>query len=316
MAIGPLNVEFLNLNSQRHFPLTEDSSGLDTSGSLKLPNDFLVGLDLPVSAGLDIDPACFFVMQLGVYATGFTLIVGYQADSGPIPVATALIPAIGFASNSVFTLVGMGDYADTTGKVTVGKLTGFDNQPSGSFTFALANARIEPDCIRPLLQGIAALLISSGGTVSQPMYGDIELVAQENMQLVPVIIAGQDPQIVISAVQGEGLAQPCVCNNNATAQPIVRINGQTGDTNGNFNVLGSACLQVTSQANGLTLDDICSSPCCGCAELATVTAALEQFGSEAASLTNFVNQLQTSVQAMNLIVLGSRLNDNGCSTCS
>ena len=78
MPSGLWNLEFQNQNSQRRYPLTEDSSVTDTSGTFTLPNSFLLELDLPISSGMNVDPSSFFIYQLGVYANGYSILLGYQ----------------------------------------------------------------------------------------------------------------------------------------------------------------------------------------------------------------------------------------------
>jgi hypothetical protein len=42
---------------------------------------------------------------------------------------------------------------------------------------------------------------------------------------------------------------------------------------------------------------------------------LERLAAQAATVQQFVDLLQTRVTTMDLVVLGSRLNDTGCTTC-
>lgn len=316
MPLGNWNLEWLDHNSQRRYPLADSASGQDVSATFTLPVDFLVELDLPVHAGLDVDPSRFFIWQLGVYATGFTVLVGYQPAVGdPVKVATAMIPRDSFAPNTPYALGGIGDYADTVGKLVIGRFVGIDQQPAGLFSFDLASAQIETDCIRPLIRGVSALLIASGAEISERLYGDIELVAEENMQITPVIVEGEDPQIRFSAIEGEGLADPCVCEGNEEGPPIRRINGIPATPTGDFTLLGGACLEWQGITNGLRAVDLCSEPCCGCRDLEAVTRDLESFGSKATTLENFINRLESAVTQMNQVVLGSRLNDRGCVDC-
>lgn len=312
MPLGFQNLEFLNLNAQRRYPLAEDADGVDDTGSVTLPSDFLVAMDLPIHYALNVDLTRFFVRYVGIYATGFSVIVGYQPTVGdPVNVASAMIPRDGFATNTTVVLGGVDDYVDTIGKLTVGNADTIGEQPNGFFTFSLAHTRIEPDCLRPMLRGITSITVVNGTETSERLYGDIELVAEDNMQLVTVIEEGEDPKILISAISGEGLAEDCVCDGD-DAVPIRRINGIPPTPDGDFSLLGSSCLTVTAVNNGLQLKDICSEPCCGCAELETLTRTLEGFGSQATTLENFLNRLEAKVTTMDEIVLGSKLSDQGC----
>jgi hypothetical protein len=317
MPLGYIaNLSWQGLNSQRHYPLRSDAVTIDTTGSFTLPDSFLLALDIPVSSGLDVNPWQFFIQTIGVFGSGFQIVVGYQPASGPaVSVATASVPAATHVPGNTYPLGGIGNFTDTVGKVTIGELDEINQQPSGVFTFDTVGAPIEADCVRPIIRGVSGILVSTGTESSDLLYGDIELIADSNMQITTVIVEGQNPQIVFSAVQGEGLSQTCDCVGNETGQPIYRINGVPPTPAGDFTLLGNDCLQVTGIQNGLKLNDLCSQPCCGCAELEAITADLERFQSQEATLQAFVNSLSTSVQTMDLTILGSKLSDTGCGVC-
>lgn len=317
MPLGNWSVEWSNLNSQRRYPLAIDAAGVDRTSTFELPLSFLVGLTLPVHAGLNVDASRFFLRRLGIFATGFSVVVGYQpvgsdAFNDAIDVASAMIPRDAFSPNRTYALGGIDDYADTVGKITVGSLDEIDAQPAGSFTFNFADARIDPDCVQPMLRYVSSITVVSGSESSIPLYGDIELVAEENTQLTVVSEVGQPPQIKISAVEGEGLRAACECDDDDDAVPIRRINGIPGTPTGDFWFFGNECQELAIIENGLRLDNICSEPCCGCEELEAVTRDLEAFGSKAATLENFLNRLEGSVTQFHSVVLGSRLSDVGC----
>lgn len=317
MPLGHWNLEFLNHNSQRHYPLADTATGVDQTGSFTLPDDFLVELDLPVHAGLDVDPSSFFIQHVGAYSTGYSVIVGYQPASGPaVTVATALIPSQAHQRNATYALGGTGDFDDTVGKLVIGRLDSIANQPPGFWQFDFEATRLDPDAVRPIIRGVSSITCVNGDQSSPKLYGDITLVAGNNMQITPITISGQDPIISFSAINGEGTVDNCVCEGNAVpSSPIYTINGVKPTPAGDIAIVGSACVSVQPITNGVSITDTCAQPCCGPSELEVITQDLERLGSQAASVQQFVNQLQTNVDTMNLIVLGSKLNDAGCSSC-
>jgi hypothetical protein len=316
MPQGLWNLEWLNQNSQRNYPLAEIATGTDVTASFTLPQEFILELDLPIDSGMNVDPSRFFVQTVTAYATGFSIIVGYQPTSGSaVSVATALIPRSAHVNGQMYALGGIGNFADTVGKVVIGRFDDIDEQAAGSFTFSLTSAPLDPDCVRPILRGVSSISIASGAEISQPLYGDIILVADQNIQLTTVVVSGQDPQILISAIQGEGLIDTCVCEGDQNGSPILTINGIPPTAGGDFTILGNDCLNVQGIQNGIQLVDTCSQPCCGCQELEAVTRDLERFGSEAATLQSFITTLQAQVTNMDQVVLGSKLNDTGCVQC-
>lgn len=319
MSLGLWNLEFLNHNAQRKYPLTDDSSGIDDSGSFTIPDDFIVELDLPVHAGMDVDPGRFFIRHVGAYATGYSVVVGYQpaaTGSEPVPVATALIARQAHRRNTAYVLGGIEPFADTVGKVVIGRLENIDGQPPGFWTFSLENARLEPDAVRPIIRGVSALVCVNGDQRSPPLQGVVELQAGQNMQIVPVLIAGQDPIIRFNAISGEGTVEECVCEGDAAVtDPIRTINGVGPTPTGDFHIVGTDCLQVEPIANGIRLVDKCAQPCCDCHDLERITRDLERLHRQAATVEDFVDRLRESVNTFDLIVLGSRLHDRGCIQC-
>ena len=310
-------MEWLNANSQRRYPLTDDSSGVDDSTTFALPTDFLLEVDLPISSAFNVDPSRFFLKQVAAYATGYSVVIGYQPASGDaVNVASALISRGTHERYTTYALGGIGDYADTVGKVVIGNLDNITNQPEGVFTFSLANARIEPDGVRPIIRGVTSISVLNGVDQSERLYGDIQLVAGQNVQIVPIIVEGEDPILRISAIDGEGLIEDCECEDNETSPPIRRINGIPPTPGGDFTLLGNTCMEIKGIENGLQLVDTCSEPCCGCEELEAITRDLEAFGSKARTLENFLTRLEGSVTQMDMVVLGSKLNDQGCLQCS
>lgn len=313
MPVGLVNIEFLNQNADRRYPLAYDASAQDTTGTFTIPNDFLVEFSLAVDASWAVTPSKFFVYQLGAFATGYSIVIGYSGDAGTVIVASALIARPTFSRGQVYSLIGNSQFPTAVGKLTIWSLDSIDLQPPGIWTFDLTGARLDPDSIRPMLSGVTSLLTVNGSTVSAPYTGVIELVAGTNISLVPSTVGGVTT-IQINAIDGAGLTEECGCAGEP-AVPITRINGVGPTAAGDFTLLGDNCLQITSIKNGLQITDLCSKPCCGCVELAAITQDLAQFGSEATSLSTFVNQLSVSVNQMNMVVLGSRLADTGCTIC-
>jgi hypothetical protein len=316
MPLSQWNLEFLNHNSQRSYPLAAETTKKDITGSFEIPDDFLVGMDIAISPAMDMSTGSFFIRQIGLYGSGVQLILAYDSGTGLIDVASTLIPSYQFTRNKVFTLGGIDPYDDITGKVVVGKLDTIKLQPTGLFDFDITATRLEPQVVRPMIRGISALRIaSSNGVLGDKLYGDIELVAGRNIQLTTVNTA-TETKIVISAISGEGTIADCTCTGEAATAPCIKtINGIAPAPDGNFNLLGDDCLTFEEIKNGLKLTDSCCAPCCGCAELESITSDLERFNAQRGALEQFVNQLAAENAAFAATVLGARLGDKRCLNC-
>ena len=216
-----------------------------------------------------------------------------------------------------YALGGVGNFDDTVGKVVIDRLDNIDDQPPGFWTFDLVDTRLDPDAVRPMIRGVSSITCINGDQRSPKLYGDIELVAGQNMQIVPVVVSGQDPIIRFNAINGEGTVETCVCEgDSAPTEPIKKINGVTPTPSGDLAIVGSACIEVTPIENGIKISDTCAQPCCGPVELEAITRDLERLGSQATAVQDFVNRLQEAVNTMDLIVLGAKLGDRGCIQCS
>lgn len=319
MPVGNWNLEFLNHNSQRRYPLADTANGTDTSGSFTIPEDFIVELDLPIHAGLNVASGRFFIKRIDAYSIGYAVIVGYApTDGDPVDAATALIPRQTFATgtkNIVFSLGGVSNFADTVGKIVIGSLTGIDLQPAGSWFFEFTAGQLDPDAIRPIITGVSSIKLINGSQESAKFYGDVELVAGTNCQLVPVLVGGDLAKIRINFIQGEGSIEDCTCYGDAAlTTPIKTINGVPPTTSGGFSFAGTTCLQIEPITNGIKFVDTCASPCCGATELERITQDLERLAQQATNIEGFLSRLQISVQTMDMVVLGSRLNDKSCAT--
>lgn len=318
MPLSTWNLEWLNHNSQRNYPLADDASGYDSTGTFQIPDDFLVQLDIPIHSAMDMDPAKFFVRQIVAASTGYSIIVSYQGADGIQDVASSHIPTVSHTTEyKTYSLGGIEPFDDTAGKVTINNLGGINKQPAGVWNFDVDGSRISVDTVRPIIRGVQSLRVSAsgGGSESTRLYGDVELVAGDNIQLLPVISSGSS-KIVISAIDGEGTVEPCVCEGDADDLPCIKtINGVSPTPAGEFNFIGDDCLQFTGGTNAVSVEDQCCAPCCGCTELESITKDLERFLQEKTNLQIFVQDLKSSVTEMNLTVLGARLGDKGCITC-
>jgi len=310
MAIGIRQLEWLNHNSQRAYPVSSAVSRKDVTGSFELPNNFLVALYFPVHWHAELVPQNFFIRAIASYSNGVSITVGYAADGGDINVAVAAVTKSAHTQYQVYSLGGIGDFADSRGYVVIDSFSQLDLQPAGLFQFTLADTRLEPDCIRPNIRGVVSMQVDNSVGLSSKMYGNIRLQAGRNIRLTPVLEEGEDPVILIDAVDSSGFEEPCVCQDDAP--PIRTINGTPPDPAGNIQLIGNECMRITSSGNVLQLEDVCSAPCCGCEELEAIVRAMEALTDKAATLEMFLTNLEARVTQMDFAVLGSRLTDRGC----
>lgn len=316
MPLGNWNLQWLNHNSQRSYPIVDWASSEDETGTIKIPDNFILALDFPVHAGLAVEPEKFYIQTLGIYPTGYSIVIGYD-DGSPAPpvVANVNIAKVGHRENRSYALAGADDFDDSVGKIVIGKLDDIDNLPVGVYKFEPEATTLETDAIRPMIRGISSLVVVNGSDRSNRIYGDVELVAGDNMRIVANLIEGFAPQVVFSAISGEGLNEECACEEEGEGPCIRFINGIPPLPDGNFRMVGNKCLDIQPIENGLQLSDLCSEPCCGCEELEALVRQIDRFADGVLTLQNFASNLGSEVTQMSQVVLGSRLSDQGCIEC-
>lgn len=311
MPIGNWNLQWLNHNSQRSYPLTERASKVDVTDTVRLPDSFIVALYLPVHAGLAVQPDKFFLKSLLVAPTGYNIGIGY-ADGDGNPIAAAVnIAKSTHVTNRSYAIGGVDDFADTIGQIVIGRLDEIDTLAPGLYEFELETGALESDAIRPMIRGISSLQVDNNSQLSEKVYGDVLLVAGANMQID--VALGDAPTITFNAISGENLNENCICDLPPDTPCIECINGVCGG--GDFPLTPGECVEIQPTANGLRISDVCAQPCCGCDELNAISLQLDRFGDGVSTLQNFVTRLGSEVTQMSLVVLGSRLGDTGCNTC-
>lgn len=311
MPIGNWNLQWLNHNSQRSYPLTVWATKTDTTGTIRLPDSFFVAMYLPISATNIVDANRFFIKNLLISPIGFNITIGYQATLGEaVDVAAATIARTTFTPNRSYALGGLDEFNDTVGHMVLGNLDEIDKLPPGLYAFTLEGAALEPDVIRPAIRGVSRMRISNNLEESEYIYGDITLVAGTNVRL-SVAYTAEDTKIIIDAISGANLNADCICPTPEEGECIRCINGVCSD-NGTFTIVPNECIEIVTGRNSLTISDVCAQPCCGCAELDELVTDITRFSDGAATLQNFVSRLGAEVTQMALVVLGSKLGDTGC----
>lgn len=316
MPIGNWNLQWLNHNAQRAYPLTDRATKTDTTGTLTLPDSFIVGLYFPVNAGMKFTANNFYIKSILIAPTGFNITIGFSDGLVDVAVAGGNIPRSGYVPNRSYALGGIDDFSDSVGHVVLGVLDDIDLLPPGYYEFDKSATELEPDVVRPMIRGITRLIVNNNGELSAPIYGDVTLVAGTNVR-IDVNTTDDSTEIVFNAISGANLNQNCDCDIPTTGACIRCINGVCSE-DGNFTFAQDSCVAITPLADGggLSFKDTCAKPCCGCSELDAITQQINRFGDGVTTLQNFVTRLGSEVTQMSLVVLGSKFASNSTSCSS
>jgi hypothetical protein len=316
MPIGNWNLQWLNHNSQRSYPLTERATKTDITETITIPDSFIVGMYFPIHSGNTFTPSGFYVSSLLLSSTGFNIVIGYTDGSSIITdVASANIARANYSPNRAYALAGINSFYESVGYIVLGNLDEIDKQPPGLYNFEFADAEIEPDAIRPILRGVSSLRVVNNNETSARIYGNVALIAGANIRIttseVNDAVTGKETFIAFDAINGENLNQTCLCDVVDVGPCITSINGVSTD-DGTFVIAPNDCISLTEIQNGLQIADTCAKPCCGCSELDALRDQVNRFGDGITTLQNFVTRLGSEVTQMSLVVLGSRLSNSTC----
>jgi hypothetical protein len=306
------SVEWLNENSQRTYPFAEHASRRDVTDTITVPDSFLVELYWPVASVFGLQSEKFFIKNLTILGSGYTLDLGYDDGSTDPPiVATTSISALNAGENQRYALVGVNDFDDSVGKVVIGRLVEINALPPGVYTFTPAGGALDPDCIRPILRGVSCLITEQNGQRSPKLRERVVFSAGNNMRLTVSQVTGEPAVIRFDAVPDPGFAALCECTE--TEPPCIRtINDIPGDVHQNFTLLGDNCIKLEPITNGLQIVDQCCAPCCGDAELQEVLRALRGLRNSASTIHNFQQNLNAALTQLQLNLALSGLSGCDC----
>lgn len=284
----PIAAEWLNENSLRAYPFREDaglrpndSTGNLVEGGWTLPNYLVTDFVLAVS-GANMSPL-IYLKRLSVVGGTVTLVFGNVSEDEVITVSAALAS---HTTNEAYQMAGTGTFSEARGVICIGDLARFfEETPEGVYDFSSTETQIEPTCVRPTASGVRTIAAQdASGYISEPLKGDVELVAGQNIRL------DYDPDtnaITISADPNAGYSESCTC---ATAETgfVRSINGvRTEDVT----IVGDDCVDVTTSDGIVKISDKCSKPCCGCAEVTFINQTINNLQTTADTLAKNVSSL-------------------------
>lgn len=306
MPLNIWNLEWLNHNSQRSYPIADWATKECTeSSAIKLPDDFILALSIGVNACHSLDIDGFYIKSVLVMDTGCSVILGYQDEE------VAVTHIVANSDQVTYALTGLGDFDDIVGYIAINPKSQILTGLSGYYNFEWEATCLEADCVRPMIKSISAFQVDDGSHVSSRMYGDIILKAGANMDITVASDGGVNT-ITLSAIDGSGLSEKCECEEDSERTPIRSINGITADPNGNINLVGTSCLRISTITNGLKLEDTCSEPCCGCPELDAIYDNLKDCMDGADTLKHAVEDLNAKQDQMELVYQSEGRNTCNC----
>jgi len=294
--------EWLNANTLRSYPIYENCTKVDRSGTFEIPNDFLASAQINFSR--EDTSGEFYISSIENYGDTISVYISHSAEQKEV--ASVKMDYGTHSINKVYPFAGSGEFSHIVGYLCASTLESMHESPKGRFEFLATAATFETNCLFVSVPMLKRVEIYSGDTIIHSEANVLRLKAGENIRLsyeeADAEYGGSTGIIRIDAISGVNLQEPDRCNNAPTGKDICirTINGIGPDDMGNFNVYGDECLEVIDlpDQNAIKVVDKCSQSCCGCTELDTLVEALETLKTKEENMKNMVDSLRTQQTEM------------------
>jgi hypothetical protein len=300
MATGfVVDTEWLDGNRLRRYPFMDDASMTADTGGIRLSDSLLVDCALAFPFIADMEDAVASIHVKYAVVTKNSVILTFYADTDILFVATLGTGA----RNTVYQVaVTDGVFAGATGTLVAGDVdAAIKEMPPGHYTFGVDATRLVPTCIRPALQGVTSLKTVYGGMESRRLYGDVELVAGQNVFFE---VDTDSNSIIVNSVPTR-TAVDCDCVNlPAFGVPIRTIHGVKPDSTGNVELLGDACLEIEAKndIHAVQLNSPCATPCCDCEETLVMRQDLDVLFQRATTMQSLVDAFRERLVTMEGVI--------------
>lgn len=327
-----LGIGWLNANSLRNYPLSQIATGKSKDGSFTIPDSLFVDMKLAVPFLADsstnvaaINPSKFYVSSIKVYPQGFVFFIGCDLNS-QIAVSEP-VSFSNFTEYSTIAIRGISkptanngeafDFAQTYGFAVLGKVDALVPLV-GNFDFDLTGARLESAVISYGPRRISGFKVYSDSSTSSLLSGQITLSSGRNHRMNVTGTAQSGYTVTMNGIKSDDFEELCQCNDVELGPCIRSINGVTPNANGNIDLLGSDCIEVTGEegqeTSSIQISDTCAKPCCGCTELEVLTSDVTALTSQLALLQAQIGILTGNVDSLKNTCLSSRIDAASCAS--
>ena len=295
---APFNAEWLNQNSRRAYPFRENTRRRPT-----IDGTLVEAYALPEGCILDMVVATNFDPPPEVYLSAFTLsgkvataVIARTGSDGQEDVLAAASVVQGSEDFTPVNFVGSGIHDDIRGTIVFGDLTSVgESIPDGVYRFTKEETLFEARCSRPSAPCVSGLYIGNINASRAPrLRGDVALIAGDNIRLE---YDENENAIVINADSNYAYNESCACEDDPRSQ-ILSINGMSVSA---FELVsGNECISITTSDGKVKIEDKCSTPCCGCAELAFLNQKTNEITTAITKLDAFSSVLASKMESLNV----------------
>ena len=308
MAIGTINVDWLNGNSQRSYPFRE--------GMLRRPyvgGAAVSELALPNLAVVDMAMATNFDPLPDVYRSSWSLsrlsvsaVLSRVSDGEILAVAAAKLDGAGEYSPVNFS--GTGVHDDIRGTLVFGDLSRLaEDLPYGVYDYPASETLFERRCVLPSIPCVSGIYVKDAydGGETVRLRGDVALVAGDNIRFE---FDEASNAIVVHAEPNSEYSEKCGCSGMDCRQEVLTVNGVSTPS---VVIEGDGeCVNVSTSEGRIRISDTCSKPACGCAELTFLNQKISEVSSAMGKLEDYFRTLDGRLTELR-VSASALLSDSG-----
>lgn len=298
------NIEWLNQNLLRAYPLREDADftpllpGGARAEGLRLPTCLISDFSFTLAFD-DADGTVPSLTSVTHAGDGFS--VEISLGSTVLTARTAKLSE--HAVNQAYPLVGQGDNADCGGWIVFGDLArAAEELPEGAYRFPAGQVPFEVSTLRMAPRGVRSITAVGkyGLKTYAPLYGNVRIIAGSDMAVRNV--AGSNAiWLQADSKTGYERTKQCDCAATGESRRVKTVNGMPVE---HVQIVGDdACVDVETVTEAdvpktVKIKDRCSTPCCGCSELNFVESAIAIINKSIATLNGYAEALRARVEEL------------------
>lgn len=288
------NLDFLNLNTLRNYPIKDGADCISVDGLFKLPSDLIADLSIAAPASQFIK---LYISRVVNSSESVTIEIAETADQQVV--GTFVLSLVYFEPYDEWQMTPGAAYPQAIGRLTAGYAKDIKSQPSGEFRFTAESTPLLYRTFTPSVVGISYLSFTDEKGNDVHLTGNVRIHAENNLRFRT---STEDEETVVIVDAGNGLGLNKDCEEDDLVPPIKSINGVLPDSAGDFHLITQDCVSISPIEAGLLISDSCGKPCLGCNELGTLTDRAIAAENELFKIRDYVANLDSLVTQLTTLV--------------
>lgn len=289
-----IDLDWISYRATQSYPLADDVSGISRQG-VPIDDSLILDITIYIPSQFQVQYNQFYIKTIKDQTNTLSFIIGYKGLdcmlSTGIPKTIGMTQAI---SDRYFILAPVRSeqfqwFSKLTGSITVGNTIEY---VAGTLSFNVQESRLNRACIT-VLNIKRDAYIQSINVGDDVLTGQITLQAQNG-----VVLQVQDNTIKI--MLDDSYIQTLVDQRmRSLGQPILTLNGQKPDEQGNINIDGADCVSVSPSGIGtIVISNPCAKPCCDSGSTDNLQSAVQVIKAQQQVLMQYFTNMANNVNYM------------------